>query len=289
MGLKASKEVFDLVFRRRWLYRFLNMMFLVFIFFFFLSITMLFYNINNYLEKTSQEVIFYAFIDNLLSEEDTYKLINKLNHWHEIKSIKLITQEEGLKLLKKSLGKDAEILKTLEKNPLPRTLEMVLHPDFVDKKSIQTVSRKLSTYKEISWFDSTERYIGSILQLRGLFKNIFIGSFIFLLIMVFLSFRISLRAIMYRYKEDFQLLKILGATNNFIILPFVFESFLESLISGFLASFITHYLTILLKENLAILNINLELLPFYYYVVFTLGLSSFSAISTFSLKNVREI
>lgn len=289
MSLKASKEVFDLVFKRRWIYRLLNVIFLVFIFFFFLSITVLFYNLNNYFKKTSEEVIFYAFVDNSLSKEDTNKLINKLNHWHEIKSIKLITQEEGLKLLKKSLGKDVEILKTLEKNPLPRTIEIVLKPDFVDKTSIQTVSGKLSNYKEISWFDSTERYLGSILQLKGIFKNIFFGSFVFLLIMVFLSFRISLRTIMYRYQEDFRLLKILGATNNFIIFPFVFESFLESLLSGFLASFITHYLTILLKENLNVLNINLELLPLSYYFIFTLGLSSFSAISTFSLKNIREI
>ncbi len=289
MSLKASKEVFNLVFKGRFVYRILNIIFLVFVFSFFLSITALFYNINNYLKKTSEEVIFYAFIEKTTGKDELTRLINKINQWHEVKSIKIISEEEGLKLLKKSLGKDAEILKTLEKNPLPKTLEILLKPEFADKNSINTVAGKLANYREISWFGSTEKYIGSILQTKGLFNNIFIASFVFLLIMVFLSFRISLRTIFYRYKEDIQLLKLIGASENFIIYPFLFESFFESLLSALCASGITHYLTILLRENLAPLKINIEELPLEYYLVFSLVLSIFSAISTFSLKKIREI
>lgn len=288
MSLSGSKEIFNLVFKGRFLYRLLNVVFLTFIFFFFFNIATLFFNLNIFFQKASQEVIFYAFIDKAVSKEDVLKLKKNLSLWPETKTVNLISEDEGLKLLKKSLGKDAEILKTLEKNPLPITFEITLKPNFAEKTSISSFKDKLSKYKEISWFDSTERYIGPILQMKEIFRNIFIGSFIFLLAMIFISFRLSLRVIMLRYSHEFQLLKLLGAKDSFIIIPFVVESFLESLLSAILASLFTYYLTTIIKDSLSAFNITIESLSLNHYLFFSLIFSLFSALSTFSLKKFRE-
>ncbi len=289
MSLKASKEVFNLVFRERFVHRLLNVFFLAFVFFFFFNITTVFFNLNRFFEKTAQEVVFYAFVDRSVSQELFQKISKTISLWHETKQVKIISEEEGLKLLKKSLGKDAEILKSLEKNPLPVTLEIILNPNFVDTQSINSFKDKLSKYREISWYDSTERYIGPILQMKGLFKKIFLGSLLFMLILIFISFRFSFKTVFLRYINEIRLLKLLGATPSFIMLPLIIESFLEALTSSLLAAMGNIYIYGVLKSQLHIFGIQLEPLGLSYYAFISLIFSIFSALGVLSIKKIREL
>ncbi len=289
MSLKASKEVFNLVFKNRFAHRLMNVIFLSFVFFFFFNIATIFFNLNRFFEKTAQEVVFYAFVDKSVNDVALKKLSKTMSLWHETKLVNIISEEEGLKLLKKSLGKDAEILKSLEKNPLPVTLEITLNPNFVDPISISSFKNKLSKYREISWYDSTEKYIGPILQMKDLFRKIFAGSLLFLLALIFISFRFSFKTLFLRFSGELKLLKLLGAGEYFIMLPLIIEGFLETLIASLIASAGNISIYNMLKTNLHIFGIQVEPLQFSYYALISLIFSIFSSLGVLSIRKIREI
>lgn len=277
--MKNSLRVFGILYRDRLPVRALNVLLQFFLFSIFLILFAVFFNINNYFLKLGSKVTFYAFLKNNTSQDEVTKIKTTIQNWPEVNTIKLIKPDEGLKILKKSLGKESDILSTLETNPLPATLEINIRTEFTEKIYIQQVSDKLKKFSAIEWFDTTEKYLGNVVSIRKILTNIFIGGTIIFVAIIILSLRIMANCIINRYQENFKLLQMLGASRKFIIVPFIFEGFLESFLTSLVSVITTNYTLLLLKEELEKLEVNIQLLPLNYHIIFILLVSVLGALS----------
>lgn len=284
MRIKNSLKVFDMVFKDRFKQRLLNMVLQSFLFTLFLLFAFLFFNINNYLKKTSSSVVFYAFFKNPVSQQKLNVTNKAVSNWPEVSSVKVISQSEGLEILKKSLGKEGAILNTLETNPLPHTLEISIKSEYAEKESLSQIAEKLKKYDSIDWFDSTEKFISPLLQVKKYVSMIFTLGILTVIFLIILTLRATARILFFKYKENFLLLKLLGAKKGFIVFPFLLEGFLEVFFSFSLSSIISFYITKLVKEELILLDINVSLLPISWYVILVFIFSSVGALSGFSIE-----
>jgi cell division transport system permease protein len=191
----------------------------------------------------------------------------------------LIKPEEGLKLLKKSLGKESDILSTLDKNPLPTTLEINIKAEFTEKIYIKQISDKLKRFQSIEWFDTTEKYLGNVVSVRNVMVNVFIGGIFLFITIIVLSLRIMANCLINRYHENFKLLQMLGAPKMFIKLPFVIEGFLESFFTSIVSIISTNYILLLLKDEFEKLEINITLMDVKFYILFVFLVSIVGAFS----------
>lgn len=287
MSLKNSLKVFDIVFKDRFKQRFWNILLQCFLFTLFLLFTFLFYNVNNYLKKTSSSVVFYAFFKNPITQERLNTIKKAVSNWPEVSSVKLISQNEGLEILKKSLGKEGSILNTLEANPLPYTLEINIKSEYAEKEFLSQVAEKLKKYDNIDWFDSTEKFISPLLQIKKYVSFVFTIGILTVIFLIILTLKATVGVLFFKYRDSLLLLKLLGAKDSFIVFPFIFEGFLEVFVSSSLSSFISFYVTRLVQEELLSLNIDLSLLPIKWYVVLVLIFSSVGALGGFSLKTKK--
>lgn len=273
-----------MVFKDRFKQRLLNMVLQSFLFTLFLLFAFLFFNINNYLKKTSSSVVFYAFFKNPVSQQKLNVTNKAVSNWPEVSSVKVISQSEGLEILKKSLGKEGAILNTLETNPLPHTLEISIKSEYAEKESLSQIAEKLKKYDSIDWFDSTEKFISPLLQVKKYVSMIFTLGILTVIFLIILTLRATARILFFKYKENFLLLKLLGAKKGFIVFPFLLEGFLEVFFSFSLSSIISFYITKLVKEELILLDINVSLLPISWYVILVFIFSSVGALSGFSIE-----
>lgn len=286
--IRTSLKVFDTVFKDRFKHRAGNVLLQCFLFTIFLTFTFFFFNINNYLKKTSSSVVFYAFFKKGASSEGIALTKKAISNWPEVSNVKTISQNEGLELLKKSLGREGTILNTLESNPLPYTLEINIKPEFTDKEYLAQINEKLKKYEQLEWFDSTEKFISPLLQIRKYTSLIFSLGTVTVIFLILLTLRTTNRIFFFKYKNAFSLLELLGARKSFIVFPLIFEGFLELLFSSSISSVISFYLTLVVKEELSLLNIKLATLPITFYVCFILLFSLIGAVGGLSLKN-REL
>ncbi len=278
MSIKNSLKVFDIVFKDRLRHRLGNLVLQTFLF-------TLFHNINDYLKKTSSSVVFYAFLKMPASQEKISSIKKSISNWPEVANVKIISQDEGLNLLKRSLGKESAILNTLGTNPLPYTLEINIKPEYTEKSLLTQTGEKLKRNDAIDWTDSTEKFISPFLQIKKYSTFIFGAGLLTVVFLILLTLRATNRIFFFKYKDSFYTLKLLGANNLFIMLPFVLEGFLEVLFSSSLSSAISYYLTKLLSEELLLINIQVKLLPPAFYAAIITLFSLVGAIGGFSLKN----
>lgn len=277
--MKNSLKVFSILYKDRLYVRLFNVFLQFFLFSIFLLLFAFFYNINDYFLRLGSKVTFYAFLKNNTSKEEVSKIKTIIQNWPEVNTVKLIKPDEGLKILRKSLGKESDILSTLDVNPLPTTFEINIKSEFTEKIYIQQISDKLKKFSSIEWFDTTEKYLGNIASLKKIVTNIFlVGICIFVFIIV-LSLKIMANCLITKYQENFKLLQTLGATKRFIIIPFIFEGYLESFLTSCMSVATINYMLLLLKLELEKLEINIQLLPLGFYFVFVLVVSVIGALS----------
>lgn len=284
MKLKNSLKVFHFVCRDRFGLKFSNVLLTFFLYTLFLIFALFFYNIDHYLKKTSSSLVFYTFLKTPLTLEKIDKIKKLISNWPEVAYVKTISPEEGLELLKKSLGKERSILNTLETNPLPFTLEIGIKPTFTETENLRQITEKLKKYEEIDWFDSTERYLSPLLRLKRYAFIAFALGTIAVIFLTILIIRTSARTFFFKYKANLELLEFLGASKFFIFFPFLFEGFIESLFSAILSSLFTFYTTSLAIATIKELNITVIPLPLYWYIVFICLITFFGTIGGLFLK-----
>jgi len=160
----------------------------------------------------------------------------------DVKEVKYISKEEALAIFKEQQqGKKISELINSNENPLPRSLEIkATQPEFleeiaqfVDKKEFQPLVHNVS-------YQENKTMIERLLGLTSFIRKIgWIASGIFVLISVLVILN-TIRLTILTRKDEIEIMRLVGASDNFIKIPFIVEGFLY----GFLATIIA---TILIR------------------------------------------
>lgn len=202
--------------------------------------------LQNMQEKVNVSVYFKASV----SEESILKAKKDLDNFSEIKSVEYVTKEQALENFKKNSATEPVILQSLEEigeNPLLSYLviqannanqydlvgEYLQNASFKDEISRVNYGKNKEVIDRLNNIVAEVRKIG--LGIAGLF------SIISLLII-----SNTVRITIYTHRKEVEVMRLVGASNTYIRLPFIFEG----IIYGFVASVIsTLLLFIVLKTS----------------------------------------
>lgn len=159
--------------------------------------------------------------------------------------VSFIPKEKALLDLKKSLGGQSGLLDGLKGNPLPASFEVTLKDvtkNRVEPKVIKEELEKIGGVEEVQHTEQwQERFEGFLYILR--LGGIIIGGFLSIAILFIITNTIKLT--IYARREEIEILKLVGATDWFIKIPFLIEGAVQGLLGGFFAVFILYMIHIL--------------------------------------------
>jgi cell division transport system permease protein len=197
------------------------------------------------------EISFYLKRDT--TQERINEIENEIKILKGVESVRYISPDMALENLIKEYPEYENILKDLNKNPLPPTF--FVKPDSV--YSVKNIIDAISKIPEIQEFFYSKDLVDKILFSIKTFSflsivlfAIFIGIFIF-----FLSSTISLS--LYARREDIEIMRLIGTQPSYIKMPFYYEGIILSIFGSIISS-------ILLNKSYIELNRLLNLiLPFF--------------------------
>lgn len=163
--------------------------------------------------------------------------INKLPN---IDSCTFIGKDEALEQYKKMFGENGSALSDLQgkENPLPNAFK-------VSMKDLSQYSQTVSQIKSIDGVDDTSNRSDVAKKLTDLRKLVTTAGFWIVLLLSIVSLFIisnTIRVTMFTRRLEISIMKSVGATDNFIRLPFIVEGILIGLLSGLLASILLNLL-----------------------------------------------
>lgn len=168
-----------------------------------------------------------------VSEEQAADFREDLEKERFIRSIELVSKEQGRRELADMLGDD--FLDVFETSPIPVSLDVTLKADYVSLDSLAMVKAEIATS---SLVDEVE-YQGSLVE--ALNVNLSRISFvlgIFIALLLFISFVLinnTVRLNVFARRFTIHTMKLVGATRSFIRAPFLVQAAFQGAFSAFIA------------------------------------------------------
>lgn len=190
-------------------------------------------NLGNIVGTVSSRLDLVAFTSRDLSLEDAGLIQLKLSKIMGVEKVEYTSRKEAWNKFKSEFGSKLALDEVLRDNPLPHTFAV----------RVRTPELLPAVAKEISSMDAIDevRYSGKLIdQIRSLVGAVRVGglSLVALLSLATLLIVVNtIRLTVLARETDIEIMKLVGATNNFVKWPFIIEGVMIGLIGG-LISFI---------------------------------------------------
>lgn len=153
----------------------------------------------------------------------------------DVDSVISVSSQEAFNILKNSLKGQNGILSGLSGNALPASLEVKLKKDRISVSAVESFVGKIKNINGIEDIQYGQQWLERFLILFEIIKIIgfILGSLLFLFTLFIISNTIKL--LVYNRREEIEIMKLVGATNAFIKLPFFIEGVLQGIIGASIA------------------------------------------------------
>ncbi len=162
-----------------------------------------------------------------VKEERILEVKDKLAGYREIKSIEYVSKNQALDDFLKNSGNDpsiTEALKEIGENPLLASL-VIKAQSPEQYEIISNAIRQSNFNEEISRtnYEKNKEAIGKLNDFIHLVEKAgFILGSIFVLIAILITFN-TIRITIYSHKQEFEIMRLVGASNMYVRMPHVFE------------------------------------------------------------------
>ncbi len=172
-----------------------------------------------------------VFFKTSTSYGDVVKTVNEIKAIDGVKNVSLITKEEGEENFIKLFPQYASLFKTLNENPIPYTAKVEIS-DISMGDSIKNLIASFPTVDSVVFSEKMAEKINNLTKVAWLlFVFVFVvvvAEFVFISQSI-MSFLVDLR------HTEIKVLKLIGADNAFIEIPFVLVIVFTVLVSWFLS------------------------------------------------------
>ena len=191
-------------------------------------------NINYISDQFKSQYAVCAYLEKGTPEERVKAIEEEISKIKNIAEVKFISEADALEECKKMFGTDYDFLNGLEEdNPLRASFEITLK----DISKANTVAEELGKIIDVSWVKNNQDFVSQIMDISSGLKN---GSFVLMIIFAIISIFIisnTIKISVSARKDDIYTMRYVGATNDYIVVPFIIEGLIIGL-AGALIGFI---------------------------------------------------
>ena len=239
---------------------------------------------NSFKENFSISIFFKENAKNI----EIIQLQNELLMSSYIEKLKYISKDDALLIMKDEYGQD--FIKELGFNPLLNSIDINLKSEFVESKSLDSISAIIIKKKYVDEITYDKNLINTINNNIKRISFWLIPSIVILLLITFLIINSSIRLSIYSNRQLIKTMQLVGATKSFIRKPFIKTNIFLSLISSLISITMIISLIYYIDLNISFIdNIEIQSLFLLFIIITVLGMI-ISYISTFfATQNILKI
>ncbi|RJX36971.1 ABC transporter permease [Paenibacillus pinisoli] len=197
-------------------------------------------NVNSMADQIESRVQIRVFLQTDVEQAKVTELQNKIGNLEEVSKVKIVSKEEGLQILKDSMGtENGDWLEGYnnENNPLPISYTVEVY----DPQTVETVATKIDSINKadetnpINQIKYGQGTIETLFKVTNAVRNIGFVIVIGLGVTAMLLISNTIKMTIIARRREIGIMKLVGATNAFIRWPF----FIEGALIGFVSSVLT--------------------------------------------------
>jgi cell division transport system permease protein len=189
-------------------------------------------NIRKALDQVEERVEVRAFVSDNTDIESVAAAMKDVGEFPEVARVDYVSQEKALERARKEMGEFADVF---EAGVLPASIEVHLRPGMRSPATVKSVADRMKTYQFIDDVRYGEEWVDKLYRMRTIatVSGIALG-FAFAAVAVIIIGATIRMTVLARAKE-ISIMRLVGATDMFIRLPFLIDGLVKGVLGGLLA------------------------------------------------------
>ena len=234
------------------------------------AFTLFFLNANDIISSWKKGIRIMAYLKPDTTDINITEIKYKIKSIYGVKEVKFIPKKEALQHLKKQMKRQSSLLENLKKNPLPDAFEIRLKTSSQNQDKIEALANRLQSIPQVDEVEYGRKWLNRFTNFFNLFKlaGYAMGG-LFFMASVFIVAN-TIRLVLYSRREEVEIMRLVGATDRFIKIPFYIQGVIQGALGGFIGLAVLFVIFILISSNIE-QNLHSELFAIRFLSLWTLG------------------
>ena len=168
----------------------------------------------------------------------------------EVASADYVSEDSALARARRELVEFRDLLRELESNPLPGSIEVKLKPGFQDAAHVNAVADRLRGFTFVNDVRYGRDWVEKLDRLRGLAAavGLVVGAAFAVVAVIIIG--TTMRMAVLQRSREIAIMRLVGATDGFIRRPFLLQGALKGLLGGLVAVGLSYSAYVLINRFL---------------------------------------
>jgi cell division transport system permease protein len=161
--------------------------------------------------------------------------LNDIEAFPEVQAATYVSEDQALARARAELVEFRDVLRELERNPLPASIEVKLKPGFRDADHVDAVAERLQGFGFVDDVRFGRDWIEKLDRLRQLAGAVAIVVGIAFAVVAVIIIGTTIRMTVLQRSREIAIMRLVGATDGFVRRPFLLQGALKGLLGGLVA------------------------------------------------------
>jgi len=189
-------------------------------------------NIREALEKVEERVEVRGFVAQGTEIESVAAAIKDIGEFPEVARVDYVSEEQALERARREMGEFADVF---ESGVLPASIEVHLRQGMRTPDNVKSVAERMRTYQFIDDVRYGEEWVEKLYRLRNIATVAGIALGLAFAAVAVIIIGATIRMAVLARAEEISIMRLVGATDMFIRLPFLVDGLVKGTIGGLLA------------------------------------------------------
>lgn len=190
-----------------------------------------------------------AYLKQETPQAEIPELKKKIQNMYGVNDIRFISKEEGLKGLKNQLKRQSSLLDNLKENPLPDTFEIRMIASSQSWAKVEVLAREIEKLSRVEAVEYGQQWLERFTNIFNLFRlaGYALGALFFMATLFFVAN--TIRLVLYSRREEIEIMRLVGAADGFIKMPFYIEGLIQGALGGIIGLAALFVIFLLISAN----------------------------------------
>lgn len=193
-------------------------------------------NLRNALQQVEDRVEVRGFIAPGTAPEAVSAAVDDVSMFPEVGQVTLVTQAQALERARRELREFTDVF---EEGLLPASIEVRMKPGLRDPETVRTVAKRLENYDFIDDVRFGEEWVENLYRLRNIATGAGLALGVTFALVAIIIIGSTIRMAVLARSREIAIMRLVGATDGFIRLPFLIEGAIKGTFGGLLALVLT--------------------------------------------------
>jgi cell division transport system permease protein len=189
-------------------------------------------NIRRALDQVEERVEVRAFLGDSVEIESVTAAMKDIGEFPEVSRVDYVTKEKALERARKEMGEFADVF---EAGVLPASIEVHLRPGMRSPTIVKSVADRIKTYRFIDDVRYGEEWVEKLYRLRNIASVAGIALGVAFAAVAIIIIGATIRMTVLARAKEISIMRLVGATDMFIRLPFLLDGLVKGVLGGLLA------------------------------------------------------